>query len=113
MKTTDATVLKVVQIIVDKLAVNENMLTYKTSFKDDLGADSLDIFELLMAVEKEFKFKMKEEETEKIATVGALIECVNSRQPQATQHQDEHASVIIDTILKEAVSSKNLLQSSN
>lgn len=114
MRTTDTTVLKVVQIIVDKLAVDENKLTYKTSFADDLGTDSLDVIELFMAVEKEFKFKMKEEELEKIATVGALIDCVNSRQLNIqASHSEQHPSVIIDTILKEAISNKNLLQVSN
>ncbi|MCQ2297889.1 MAG: acyl carrier protein [Bacteroidales bacterium] len=64
---------KVKEIIVDKLAVDENRVTPEASFTNDLGADSLDTVELIMDLEKEFDIQIPEEEAEKIATVGDAI----------------------------------------
>jgi acyl carrier protein len=79
MNTTNPTILKIVQITVDKLGVNENQLTYKTSFSDDINADSLDVFELIMTVEKEFKLKINEDDVDKITTLGALIDYIDGK----------------------------------
>lgn len=64
---------KVKQIIVDQLGVNEDEVKEEASFIDDLGADSLDTVELVMAFEEEFDLEIPDEEAEKITTVGAAI----------------------------------------
>jgi acyl carrier protein len=87
MKSQDAVTNKILQIIVDKLAVDQNLLSYKASFSDNLGADSLDVFELIMTVEKEFKLKINEDDIEKLTTVGALIDYVESKVSPNKQQQ--------------------------
>ncbi|MDR1886406.1 MAG: acyl carrier protein [Prevotellaceae bacterium] len=64
---------KVKSIIVEKLAVDENEVTPTASFTNDLGADSLDIVELIMEFEKEFGVSIPDEDAEKIVTVGDAI----------------------------------------
>ena len=64
---------KVKSIIVDKLAVDEGEVTPTASFTNDLGADSLDIVELIMEFEKEFGVSIPDDDAEKIATVGDAI----------------------------------------
>lgn len=64
---------RVKAIIVDQLAVDENEVTETASFTTDLGADSLDTVELIMALEKEFNISIPEEEATKIQTVGDAI----------------------------------------
>jgi len=64
---------KVKSIIVEKLAVDENEVTPTASFTNDLGADSLDIVELIMEFEKEFGVSIPDEDAEKIGTVGDAI----------------------------------------
>ncbi len=61
---------KVRGIIVEQLAVNEEEVTPTASFVDDLGADSLDTVELVMALEEEFNIEISDEDAEKIRTVG-------------------------------------------
>ena len=61
---------KVKQIIVEQLGVDESQVDNKASFVDDLGADSLDIVELVMAFEEAFELEIPDEDAEKIATVG-------------------------------------------
>ena len=65
---------KVKAIIADKLGVDEKEITPQASFKNDLGADSLDTVELIMEFEKEFNLTIPDEEAEKISTVGQAIE---------------------------------------
>jgi acyl carrier protein len=79
MKPTNATMQKVLQIIADKLGVNQNILTNNTSFSDDLGADSLDVYELIMSIEKEFKITITDDHAEKLITVGAVINYLESK----------------------------------
>ncbi len=64
---------KVKEIIVEQLGVNEGQVTPDASFIDDLGADSLDTVELVMAFEEEFDAEIPDEEAEKLTTVGAVI----------------------------------------
>ncbi|MGD8778284.1 MAG: acyl carrier protein [Ignavibacteria bacterium] len=64
---------KVKEIIMDKLGVEESAITNEASFTNDLGADSLDIVELVMGFESEFGISIPDEDAEKIATVGDAI----------------------------------------
>lgn len=65
--------VKVKQIIVDQLGVDANEVTEAASFVDDLGADSLDTVELVMAFEEEFDVEIPDEEAEKLQTVGQAL----------------------------------------
>lgn len=67
---------KVRAIIVDQLGVEESDVTPEASFVDDLGAQSLDMVELIMAIEEEFNIEVPDEDAEKIATVGEAVEYV-------------------------------------
>ncbi len=64
---------KVRGVIVDQLGVDEDVVTEDASFIDDLGADSLDIVELVMALEEEFGISIPDEEAESIKTVGDAV----------------------------------------
>ncbi len=67
---------KVKGIIVEQLGVAENTVTMEASFVDDLGADSLDIVELVMALEEEFDMEIPDTDAEKVATVGDVVEYI-------------------------------------
>ena len=69
---------RVKKIVVAQLGVNEDQVTEDASFVDDLGADSLDTVELVMALEEEFECEIPDEEAEKITTVREAIEYVNN-----------------------------------
>lgn len=69
----------ITQHIVDKLGVEVLLVTEQASFTDDLGADSLDVFELIATIEKEFALKIPDEDAEKINTVGMLVNYVSKR----------------------------------
>mmetsp|Transcript_7699 Transcript_7699/g.10999 ORF Transcript_7699/g.10999 Transcript_7699/m.10999 type:complete len:112 (+) Transcript_7699:142-477(+) len=71
---------KVKEIICEQLGVEPEKIVPEASFVDDLGADSLDTVELVMALEEEFDMEMEDEEAEKIITVQAAIDFVNSMQ---------------------------------
>ncbi len=64
---------KVKEIIIDKLGVEDSQITPEASFTNDLGADSLDIVELVMGFESEFDISIPDEDAEKISTVGDAI----------------------------------------
>ena len=70
---------KVKEIIVDQLGVDEGSVTMQASFVDDLGADSLDVVELVMAMEEEFDLKIPDEDAEKIATVGDAVQYIQGQ----------------------------------
>jgi acyl carrier protein len=67
---------KVKRIIVDQLGVDEDEVKSESSFVDDLGADSLDVVELVMALEEEFGLEINDEDAEKISTVKQAIEYI-------------------------------------
>ena len=69
---------KVKEIIVEQLGVDPAQVTPEASFVNDLGADSLDTVELVMALEEEFNLEIPDEEAEKIATVGQAIEYIRA-----------------------------------
>ena len=63
-------------IIIDQLGVDEEDVQMEASFVDDLGADSLDIVELVMALEEEFELEISDEDAEKIRTVGEAVKYI-------------------------------------
>ena len=67
---------KLQQIIADVLSVDADEITEQTTFKDDLGADSLDVFQIIMAVEEEFNIQIPTDEAEKIVTVGDAAQAI-------------------------------------
>jgi acyl carrier protein len=67
---------KVKAVVADKLNVGEDQITEEAKFVEDLGADSLDQVELIMALEDEFQLKIPEEEAEKLTTVGSAVDYV-------------------------------------
>ncbi|RLC47714.1 MAG: acyl carrier protein [Candidatus Cloacimonadota bacterium] len=70
---------KVKDIIVDQLGVSESEVTDEASFIEDLGADSLDTMELIMAFESEFDIEIPDEDAEKIKTVGDTIKYLEEK----------------------------------
>jgi len=71
---------RVKKIVAEQLGVKADEVTNTASFVDDLGADSLDTVELVMALEEEFETEIPDEEAEKITTVQAAIDYVNANQ---------------------------------
>ncbi len=69
---------RVKKIVAEQLGVNESEIKTESSFVDDLGADSLDTVELVMALEEEFECEIPDEEAEKITTVQQAIDYVNA-----------------------------------
>ncbi len=70
---------KVKEIIVDQLGVDEKQVNSEASFIDDLGADSLDTVELVMALEEEFDIEIPDEDAEKIATVKNAVDYIKDQ----------------------------------
>ena len=71
---------KVKEVIIDQLGVEDESIKLDTSFIDDLGADSLDIVELIMALEEAFDMQIPDSEAEKIATVNDVVEYIKNNQ---------------------------------
>ncbi len=76
---------RVKAIVVEQLGVAETEVTPEASFVEDLGADSLDVVELVMALEEEFDVEIPDEDAEKIATVGEAVKYIEA-------HMSEHAT---------------------
>jgi len=74
--TKEEILAKVKGVVAEKLNVGEDQVTPEAKFVEDLGADSLDQVELIMALEDEFSLKIPEEEAEKLTTVGSAIDYV-------------------------------------
>ena len=70
---------KVIEIIIDQLGVDEKQVNPEASFIDDLGADSLDTVELVMALEEEFDVEIPDEDAEKIATVQNAVDYIKDQ----------------------------------
>ncbi len=68
---------RVIEIIVEQLGVSEEDVTIEAHFIDDLGADSLDLVELIMALEEEFSLEISDEDAEKIQTVQDVVNYIN------------------------------------
>ncbi|HLG27981.1 MAG: acyl carrier protein [Paenisporosarcina sp.] len=76
-----ATVIeRVTKVIVDRLGVDESEVKLEASFRDDLGADSLDVVELVMELEDEFDMEISDEDAEQISTVGSAVTFIESKQ---------------------------------
>jgi acyl carrier protein len=73
---------RVKKIVIEQLGVEEGQVTKEASFVDDLGADSLDTVELVMALEEEFKLEIPDEEAEKISTVGQAVKYIEEHLPK-------------------------------
>ena len=71
---------KVKKIVVEQLSVNEDQVTPEAKFIEDLGADSLDQVELVMALEEKFGAEIPDEDAEKLTTVGDAIKYIESKQ---------------------------------
>ncbi len=69
---------KLKKIIAEVLNVDEEEITMETAFVDDLGADSLDVFQIIMGLEEEFDIEIPNEEAEKIVTVGDAVEQIKN-----------------------------------
>lgn len=70
---------KVIAVVAEKLDVDAEKCTPEAAFVNDLGADSLDQVELVMALEEEFDLEIPDEDAEKLSTVGAVLEYVQSK----------------------------------
>jgi len=70
---------KVKKILVDQLDVDESAITLESSVIDDLGADSLDVVDMVMSLEEEFDIEIPDEEIETLKTVGDIVKFIESR----------------------------------
>lgn len=71
------------ELVADKLGADAEAITEKTSFKEDLGADSLDLFELVMALEDEYSVEIPAEDLENLTTVGQVMDYLKSKGVEA------------------------------
>lgn len=69
---------KLKKVIADVLNVDEDEITMETTFEDDLGADSLDVFQIIMGIEEEFDIEIKNEDAEKIVSVADAVEQIKA-----------------------------------
>lgn len=70
---------RVTKVIVDRLGVDESEIKMEASFRDDLGADSLDVVELVMELEDEFDMEISDDDAEKITTVGDTVTYIETK----------------------------------
>lgn len=71
---------KIKKVLQEQLGIDESVITMDSAFVDDLGADSLDIVELIMALETEFDIEIPDEDAEKITTVGEAVNYIKERE---------------------------------
>jgi acyl carrier protein len=79
---------RVKKVVIDQLEISEGEATMEASFVDDLGADSLDTVELVMALEEEFETEIPDEEAEKIRTIQQAVDYI--KQHQVEKEDSEH-----------------------
>ncbi len=72
---------KVKNIVADQLGVDKETITRESSFIEELGADSLDVVELIMALETEFDLEIPEDEAENVSTVGDVVDYIKANAP--------------------------------
>lgn len=77
---------RVKKIVVEQLGVKEDEVTGDASFVDDLGADSLDTVELVMALEEEFETEIPDEDAEKITTIQQAVDYISSHMKEDSKH---------------------------
>jgi len=70
---------KIKELLCDNLGIDENDVTMDANLVDDLNIDSLDVVELIMAIEEEFGIEIPEEDIEKVSTVGSMVDYVASK----------------------------------
>lgn len=70
---------KVKQIISEQFNISEDEITLLTSFADDLNADSLDVFQVIMAIEEEFEMEISNEDAERVSTVGDVVDYIKDQ----------------------------------
>lgn len=80
---------QVFKLVAENLGCEESKITLESKFIDDLGADSLDTVELVMALEEEFGFDIPDEEAEKIASVGDALKYIVNQQKNDQQQKSE------------------------
>ena len=80
MTANDDLFVKIREVVAEKLSVEEDEVTLESSFIDDLGADSLDLVEMIMALEEEFEIEIPDSDTEKLKTVGDVVNYITSKQ---------------------------------
>jgi len=73
---------KVKEIIAEQMSISEDEITMETSFTDDLGADSLDIFQIISELEENFDIEFENDDAENIKTVGDAVEYIKKAQSQ-------------------------------
>lgn len=73
------TIERVKKVIVDRMKVDDNEVTPEATFVDDLGADSLDLVDLVIGFEDEFEIQIPDEDAEKIRTVGQAVEYIDQK----------------------------------
>ncbi len=79
MKERKAMLEKMKELIADQLGINADEITAESNFKDDLGVDSLDLFELVSSLEEEYSVEIPAEDLEKMATVGDVIDYLKDK----------------------------------
>ncbi len=70
---------KIKEIIADQMSISEDKITMESSFTEDLGADSLDIFQIISTLEEEFNLEFSNEDAEKIKTVGDAVNYIKEK----------------------------------
>lgn len=73
---------KITQILVEQLGVDESEVTPESNFIDDLGADSLDVFQIVIAIEEQFDIEISDQEAENIRTVGEAMNYIKAKMGQ-------------------------------